>query len=244
MQQHQTRVVYRKRTLIILKKVKQEESSTATTEPTRQRMLPTNPKSQGAQKKLLLQTVPIGNVTNALMLLDKVERDSVTTATNGRRTSFLTNSRRQRPAGAVNYAALQRVMMQTVFFDGSAPIMLGINKRTFRLTPTAFGTDVLPCFLCIGAAEVGDLFEDPVDVFYKPWETRVAALIANNSTIDLEKAERLLNKEVGQFFSEMWMDIEKIHRCPPMVARSVAMFWMRRFFEALDAIVVQASKNN
>ena len=242
MQKQQIKVVYRSRDMIIMKSV-EERGSKQTRRPltnSTRRLLPI-PSAQSVKPSApkILYTVPmgmIGNATQVLMQVENVQRDSVRQITDQK--ASLTNSRGQRPAGAVNYVALQRAAQ-------TAAPMLGINKRTFRPTPTAFGTDVLPCFLCIGAAEVGDIFEDPVDVFYKPWEGRVAALIANNSKIDLEEAERLLNKEVGQFSSDMWMEIDRINRCRhfPMIARSAAMFWMRMFYEALDAIVVQASNN-
>jgi len=188
----------------------------------------------------ILYTVPmgmIGNATRVLMQVENVQRDSVKQITDQK--ASLTNSRGRRPAGAVNYIAVQRVA-QTVSAD-----FLGINKRTFKPTNTAFGTDVLPRFLCIGAAEVGDLFDNPVEVFYQSWESRVAELTTNNENFDLEKAERLLNREVVWFSQYMRQEIDEInhYRRVPVVARMYVQQWIDSFYEALDAIVVQASNN-
>jgi hypothetical protein len=142
----------------------------------------------------------------------------------------LTNSRGR--VFAVDYRELQRTV-QTVQMA-----TVGVNKRTLRPAYTAVGVDVLPRFLCIAAAEVGDLFEDPVAVFYKQWEDRFAAA-ALLEGLDKAKLERLLNSEVARAAREMWVEIEKINirRPVPMLARSFAMFWMRMFFEAVDETV-------
>ena len=142
----------------------------------------------------------------------------------------LTNSRGR--VFAVDYKELQRTV-QTVPMT-----TIGVNKRTLRPAYTAVGVDVLPRFLCIAAAEVGDLFENPVAVFYKPWEDRFAAA-ALLEGLDKAKLERLLNSEVARAAREMWVEIEKINirRPVPMLARSFAMFWMRMFFETVDKAV-------
>jgi hypothetical protein len=144
------------------------------------------------------------------------------------RKASLTNTRGQ------GYAVLQR-SVQTVPME-----TVGIHKRTLQPAQTVFGTDVFPRFLCRAAAEVGDVVEDPVEVFYKPWEDRMAALVAGKySGVDLKKAERLLNSEVAKCAREMWMEVEKItiRRQVPRLAKSFALFWMQRFFESVDAIL-------
>ena len=153
------------------------------------------------------------------------------TVSKAERKASLSNSRGR--VFTVNYAALQRTA-QTVPMT-----TIGIHKRTLRPAYTAVGVDVIPRFLCIAAAEVGGLFEDAVPVFYKPWETRVAAAVADRNRLDLAKLERLLNAQVARSAREMWMEIEKINirRSVPMLARSFALFWMRMFFEAVDEIV-------
>jgi hypothetical protein len=143
----------------------------------------------------------------------------------------LTNSRGK--VFAVDYKALQNAV-QTI-----PTTAIGIHKRTLRPAYTAVGADVVPRFLCIAAAEVGDLFEDPVAVFYKPWEDRFAAGALSGGGLDTAKLERLLNSEVARSTRQMWDEIEKINlrRPVPMLARSFALFWMRMFFEAVDEAV-------
>ena len=209
-----------------------------------------------------------------LLLTDNVQRDSLqqqqlpllllrlqpttsTTTTQQQQKSSLTNSRGQRPAGAVNYVALQRAATATVVVvdESTIPVILGINKRTFKSTHTAFGPEVIPRFICIAAAEVGDLFEDPVEIFYKPWETRMASWVSSTKKTDIEKkeVERLINKQVSACDTMLWFEIDRINRCrsiittlslgggpTTMLARSAAMHWMRMFYEVeLDAILLQ-----
>ena len=133
-------------------------------------------------------------------------------------------------AFAVLQRTVQNVPMETV----------GIHKRTLKPARTVFGTDVFPRFLCKAAAEVGDLVENPEEVFCKPWEDRMVALVADKySGVDLKKAERLLDSEVAKCAREMWIEVEKItiRREVPLIAKSFALFWMQRFFESVDAIV-------
>ena len=82
--------------------------------------------------------------------------------------------------------------------------------------------------------------ENPEEVFCKPWEDRMVALVADKySGVDLKKAERLLDSEVAKCAREMWIEVEKItiRREVPLIAKSFALFWMQRFFESVDAIV-------
>ena len=154
-----------------------------------------------------------------------VQKDTVSAS---ERRASLTNTRGK--VFAVMQRTVQTVPMETV----------GIHKRTLQPARTVFGTDVFPRFLCKAAAEVGDVVEDPVEVFYKPWEDRMAALVAGKySGVDLKKAERLLNSEVAKCSREMWMEVEKItiRRQVPRLAKSFALFWMQRFFESVDAIL-------
>jgi hypothetical protein len=171
--------------------------------------------------------IVVRNVT--IIPAEPVTKDDVMVKSAQR--ASLTNSRGR--AFAVDYRALQKTV-QTVPME-----TIGVNKRTLRPAPTAFGAEVIPRFLCIAAAEVGDLFEDAVPVFFKPWEDRVRESLANKGTLDLAKLERLLNAEVARSARQRWVEIEKINvrRPVPMLARSFALFWMRMFFEEVDAII-------